>query len=70
MTPNEAMQNPREGKISCPVLGKMSVQEKNNAINQVAESIKKYCCKISTQKKALFHQKYQSPNQKMKYSAR
>ena len=24
----ETMQNPREGKISCPVLGKMSIQKK------------------------------------------
>ena len=35
----ETMQNPRGGKRSCQVLGKMSTQEKNNAINQVAESI-------------------------------
>ena len=29
----ETIQNPREGKIACPVLGKMSIQEKNNTIN-------------------------------------
>ena len=29
----ETIQNPREGKISHPVLGKMSIQENNNAIN-------------------------------------
>ena len=36
----------------------MSIQEKNNAINQVAKRTK-----------ALFHQKQLSPNQKMKYLA-
>ena len=35
----ETMQNPREGKISSPILKKMSIQEKNNTINQVTESI-------------------------------
>ena len=39
----ETMQSPREGKISRPVLGKMSIQEKNNAIS--TESI---ADKIST----------------------
>ena len=55
----EIMQNPREGKISCPVLGKMTIQGKNDAINWVAERTK-----------ALFHQKQPSPNQKMEYSAK
>ena len=41
----ETMQNPREEKISRSVLGKMSIQEKNNAINRVVESIAE---KIST----------------------
>ena len=45
----EAMQNPREGKISCLVLGKMSIQEKNNAIKWVAESTESIADKISTQ---------------------
>ena len=44
----ETTQNPREGKISCPVLGKMSIQEENNAINRVAESIESIAYKIST----------------------
>ena len=44
----ETMRNPREGKISRPVFGKMSVQEKNNTINQVAESIESIADKIST----------------------
>ena len=35
----ETMQCPREGKISHSVLEKMSIQEKNNAINRVAESL-------------------------------
>ena len=43
------MQNPREGKISRPVLGKMSIQETNNTIIRVAESIKSITDKISTQ---------------------
>ena len=46
----KTMQNPREGKISHPVLEKMSVQEKNNAINWVAESMESIADKISTQK--------------------
>ena len=58
-TPMATMQNPCEGQISCQVLQKMSIQEKNNAINQVAERTKN-----------LFHQKQPSPNQKMKYLAR
>ena len=45
----EAMQNPREGKISCLVLGKMSIEEKNNAIKWVAESTESIADKISTQ---------------------
>ena len=45
----EAMQNPREGKIYCLVLGKMSIQEKNNAIKWVAESTESIADKISTQ---------------------
>ena len=32
----ETVQYPREGKIACPVLGKMSIQEKNNTINVVS----------------------------------
>ena len=44
----ETTQNPREGKISRPVLGKMLIQEKTNAINQVAESIESIADKIST----------------------
>ena len=45
----ETIQNPREGKISRPVLGKMSIQENNNAINWVAESIESIADKTSTQ---------------------
>ena len=41
------MQNPREGKIPQPVLGKMSIQEKNNAIDWVAKSIESIADKIS-----------------------
>ena len=44
----ETTQNPREGKISRPVLGKMLIQEKTNAINQVAESIESIADYIST----------------------
>ena len=44
----ETMQNPGEGKISRPVLGKMSIQEKNNAINHIDESIESIADKIST----------------------
>ena len=47
----ETMQKLREEKISCPVLGKMLIQEKNNAINQVAESIESIADKISAQNK-------------------
>ena len=49
----ETMQNLREGKISRPVLEKMPIQEKNNAINWVAESIESIADKIST--------RYESP---------
>ena len=45
----ETIQNPREGKISRPVLGKMSIKENNNAINWVAESIESIADKTSTQ---------------------
>ena len=45
----ETIQNPREGKISRPVLGKMSIQENNNAINWVAESNESIADKTSTQ---------------------
>ena len=45
----ETIQNPREGKISRPVLGKMSIQENNNATNWVAESIESIADKTSTQ---------------------
>ena len=47
----ETMQKLREEKISCPVLGKMLIQEKNNAINQVAESIESIADQISAQNK-------------------
>ena len=47
----ETTQNPREGKISRPVLGKMLIQEKTNAINQVAESIESIADYISTRNK-------------------
>ena len=46
----ETMQNSRERKISRPVPGKLSIQEKNNAINRVAESIESTADKISTRK--------------------
>ena len=46
----ETMQNPREGKIYRPVLGKMSIQEANNAIIRVAESIESIADKISKKK--------------------
>ena len=36
----ETMQNAREQKLSHPVLGKMSIQEKYNAISRVAERTK------------------------------
>ena len=65
----ETVQNPREGKIACPVLGKMSIQEKNNTINWVAESIESIADKISTGNKSPIHQKQLSPNQ-VKYLAR
>ena len=39
----ETVQNPREGKIACPVLGKMSIQEKNNTINLGSWEYWKYC---------------------------
>ena len=45
----ETMQNPREGKISHPALGKMPIQEKNNAIDWVAKSIESTADKISIQ---------------------
>ena len=48
----ETMQSPREGKISLPILGKMSVQEKNIARNRVAESIESIVDEISTQNKS------------------
>ena len=44
----ETMQSPREGKISHPVLGKMSIQEKNNAINWLDESMESIADKIPT----------------------
>ena len=44
----ETMQSPREGKISPSVFGKISIQEKNNAINRVAESMETIVDKIST----------------------
>ena len=46
----ETTQNPREGKISRLVLGKLSIQEKNNAVDQVAESIESISNNISTRK--------------------
>ena len=49
----ETTQNPREGKISRPVFRKMSIQEKNNAINRVAESIESIADKISAQNESL-----------------
>ena len=42
------MENSRERKISRPVPGKLSIQEKNNAINRIAESIESIADKIST----------------------
>ena len=50
----ETMQNPREGKIYRPVLGKMSIQEANNAIIRVAESIESIADKISKKKESPF----------------
>ena len=50
----ETMKSPREGKISLPVLGKMSIKEKNNAINRVAESMESIVDKIATQNKSPF----------------
>ena len=47
----ETMQNPREGKMSRQVPGKMSIQEKN-AINWVAESVESIADKTSTQNKS------------------
>ena len=44
----ETIQNPKEGKISRPVFRKMSMQEKNITINQVAESIVSIADKILT----------------------
>ena len=61
------MQNPREGKISCLVLRKMSVQEISNAINWVAESIESIADKISTKNKSPLPPETNSPNQKMIY---
>ena len=66
----ETMKSPRVGKISLPVLGKMSIKEKNNAINRVAESMESIVDKIATQNKSLFHEKHPGPKQKMKYSTR
>ena len=43
----ETLQNPTEDKISCPVLRKISIQEKYNAKNLVAESIESIADKIS-----------------------
>ena len=48
----ETMQNPREGKMSRQVPGKMSIQEKNNAINWVAENVESIADKTSTQNKS------------------
>ena len=48
----ETMQNPREGKMYRQVPGKMSIQEKNNAINWVAESVESIADKTSTQNKS------------------
>ena len=62
----ETMQKLREEKISCPVLGKMLIQEKNNAINQVAESIESIADKISAQNKTSSTRN----NQKIKYFSR
>ena len=45
----ETMQNPREGTISHQILRKIPMQEKNNAINCVAESTESIADKISTQ---------------------
>ena len=45
----ETMQDPREGKISCAILGQMSIQEKNNTISLVAQSTESIANKISTQ---------------------
>ena len=42
------MQNSREGKITCLVLRKMSVQEISDAMNWVAEGIGSIADKIST----------------------
>ena len=39
-------------EISLPVLGKMSVQEKNITINRVAESMESIVDKIATQNKS------------------
>ena len=50
----ETMRNPRAGKISRPVLRKMSIQETNNAIIRVAESIESIADKISTQNESPF----------------
>ena len=50
----ETMKSPREGKISLPVLGKMSIKEKNNTINRVAESMESIVDKIATQNKSPF----------------
>ena len=38
----------KRGKISHPVLGKMPIQEKNNTINWIAESIENIADKILT----------------------
>ena len=48
----ETMKSPREGKISLPVLGKMSAQEKNIARNRVAEEMESIVDEISTQNKS------------------
>ena len=66
----ETMKSPREGKISLPVLGKMSIKEKNNAINRVAESMESIVDKIATQNKSPFPRETSRSKQKMKYSTR
>ena len=50
----ETMQSPREGKISLPLLGKMSIKENHNTINRVDESMENIVDKIATQNKSPF----------------
>ena len=69
-SPMETMQSPREGKISLPVLGKMSIKEKNNAINRVAESIESIVDKIATQHKSPFPRRTSRSRAEVKYSMR